>query len=79
MNWKVSLDRYLTSEPDSSFDCWIDLVFDNMTDEFFTSQEDWILENYGQCDKWLNKLFNKAKEPEQAAAIIERAHRRYIK
>lgn len=59
-NWKISLDRYLTSEPQDDFSPWVELVINNFSDEFYkeayedrTDWEDSELEN-----KWLNKLYN---------------------
>jgi hypothetical protein len=71
MNWKTSLDKYLTNPPDNGFDFWCDKVIDHLSDEFYNLNENWIMEYDGQCNKWLNKLF-KSKNPEQAAKIIER-------
>ena len=70
------LDRYLTTEPDCSFDYWIEYVMEAMTETFFDANEDWIMTTYGQCDKWLWKL--RHKSPNQAAAIIERAYKIYL-
>jgi len=70
-NWKISLDKYLTTEPYSDFDNWSEQVIEAFTNNFFDSNEDWIMEYDGLCNKWLIKLIN--KKPKQAAIIIERA------
>lgn len=79
MDWKNSLDRYLTTEPEDGFSGWADVVLDKMSDDFYNLNEDWLFEYDGQCNKWLNKLFNKGKEYSEAAQIIERAHSIFIK
>jgi hypothetical protein len=76
MDWKVSLDRYLTTPPDDGFDGWCeDVIGNNITDTFYNENEKWIDEYDGQCNKWLNKLFYCGKSPHEAAIIIERAFR----
>ncbi len=71
--WKVDLDRYLTREPSSHFyDDWCEKVVDNFSLAFWHSQENWIGEYDGQCNKWLSKLFNKGYDAKHAAKIIER-------
>jgi len=44
MNWKNSLDKYLTSEPYDNFDIWAEDVVECFTDQFYWDNEDWILE-----------------------------------
>ncbi len=79
MDWKISLDRYLTNPPEDNYTEWCEEVTANqMTAEFYYQNEDWIMDNDSQCDKWLNKLFNKGKEPKQAAIIIEKAFNIYL-
>lgn len=72
MNWKVSLDRYLTSAPDDRFDSWVESVFDEMSDSFYNENEKMLNEYDGKCNKWLNILFNRGYAPKQAATFIER-------
>lgn len=81
MNWKQSLDRYLTSgPPDDGFDDWADELIDKkLSDEFYNQHEEWILDHSGQCNKWINKLFNKNTDIENSAKIIERAYKLYLK
>ena len=74
MNWKTSLDKYLTTPYDDGFDDWADDVLGKMiTDTFYNENENWLNEHSGQCNKWLNELFNRGKSTIEAARIIERA------
>ena len=77
MDWKVSLDRYLTMSPDDGFDGWCEDVIGKITDAFYNENEDWINEYDGQCNKWLNELFWRGKDMTEAAKIIERAFKIY--
>lgn len=72
MNWKVSLDRYLTTEPNEYFDGWCESTIDALSDDFYSANEDWV-DSSELLNKWLNKLFG--KEPKEAAIIIEKAFR----
>lgn len=44
MNWKTSLDKYLTNPPDNGFDFWCDKVIDHLSDEFYNLNENWIIQ-----------------------------------
>ena len=77
MNWKQSLDRYLTTPPDDGFTDYCEAVTESFTDTFFDANESWILDETEQIDKWLNKLCFIGVEPEKAAKIIERAFKFY--
>lgn len=77
MNWKQSLDRYLTTPPDDGFKVYCEAVTEVFTDTFFEANETWILDETEQIDKWLEKLFMSGVEPEKAAKIIERAFKFY--
>lgn len=80
MNWKQSLDRYLTSEPEDNYTPYCEQVLGNeISNEFHKAHEDWLFQDGGLCDEWLWKLYDKGIEPSRAAAIIERAHRMYVK
>ncbi len=74
-NLDISLDKYLTQEPDSSFDMWAEAVDNSYSDEFWEKNKDWIMEYSGLNNEWLNKLY--CYEPKVAAGIIERAFRFY--
>ena len=78
MDWKVSLDRYLTTPPDDGFDGWCEDVLGNkITDTFYNENEKWIDEYNGQCNKWLNDLFRRGKDTTEAAQMVERAFKIY--
>lgn len=74
MNWKIGLDRYLTTPPDDGFDDWCEEgLGKGISEAFYNAHEDWFNESNGQCNKWLNRLFDQGKDPIEAARIIERA------
>jgi hypothetical protein len=78
-NWKISLDKYLTTEPYDEFQDWVeDLVGNQLSDSFFNDNEDWIEVSNIQFNAWAQRLFMKGKSPKEAAAIIEKAHSKYI-
>ena len=80
MNWKKGLDRYLTTEPNDGFDVWCeDVLGSKISDTFYNENEPWIDKYDGLCNKWLNELFNRGKNTTEAAKIIERAFKLYIK
>lgn len=80
MDWKISLDRYLTTEPEDGFDEWVDEVFDSFSDPFYENHEEWLMEQEGICNEWLNKLyFKKDRSPEDSSKIIERAFYLYVR
>ena len=73
MNWKVGLDRYLTSgPPEDGLDNWCEVATEAMTNEFWNVAEDWVLDSE-LSSEWFNKLFNKGKSPQEAAKIIQKA------
>lgn len=75
---KNALDRWITREPyDDGFSNWTEQVCDALTDEFYDFNSDWFEEYNGQCNKWLNSLFNKGKSPKESANIIETAFKFY--
>ena len=75
MDWKQSLDKYLTSMPDDGFSDWVEELIDKHISEYFYKEnEEWLDEPNGLCNIWLNKLFNKGFEPIKAAEILERAY-----
>jgi hypothetical protein len=77
-NWKISLDRYLTTPPDDGFDGWYEMVIDTFSEKFYNTNESWIHECGGIFDKWLNKLHRKGKDHIEASTIIERAFHLYV-
>lgn len=76
MNWKQSLDRYLTTPFDDGFDSFAEMVIDKFSDEFYEANQEWIDSTDGQFNKWLEKLFYWHK-PDMASQIIERAFKFY--
>jgi len=70
MNWKVSLDRYLTTNPNEHFDGWVESTIDALSDDFYSANEHWV-DSSELLNKWLSKLYHKS--PKEAATIIERA------
>lgn len=79
MNWKISLDRYLTTPPDNGFDDWSESVLERISDSFYSENESWVNDYDGQFNKWLNELFERGKSSIDAAMIIERAFGLYLK
>ena len=79
MDWKDSLDRYLTTEPNDNFEDWCEEVVNNFSDAFYTQNEAWIEESSGKCNKWLNSLYNRDKDASESSLIIQRAFNNYIK
>ncbi len=80
MNWRDSLDRYLTTPPDDGFQDWSERVLSNeIGDEFYSQNSDWLEKSDGLCVEWLNILFDRSESPENAAKIIERAYNLFIK
>lgn len=76
----IAIDKYITSIPEDDFTPWCEQVYDSFTEEFYYDeayQEHVGWENSELENQWLNQLFNKEKEPEEAARIIERAWRFY--
>lgn len=77
MTWKKSLDKFLTAEPADNLTPWCELVYEDLTDEFYNMHTEWLDSYNGQCNTWLNKLYNKSKDPKVAAQIIQRAFTLY--
>jgi hypothetical protein len=72
----INFDKYITTQPNDGFDEWCDqVVGTEITHKFYAENEDWLLDYDGECNKWMNKLFNKNKLPYEASRIIERAFR----
>lgn len=54
MNWKVSLDRYLTTPPEFDND-FFEQLCEYFTEDFYEDNEEWLC-NSDLFDTWLNKL-----------------------
>jgi hypothetical protein len=70
-NWKQSLDRYLTTEPEDYFTPYCESVVDKLSDDFYEWHDGWLNEHDGECNKLLSFLFSECIEPSQAAKFIE--------
>ena len=54
------------------------LCIKDFKNEFYDQQEDWIYQTNGECKRLMNRLFIRGINPDKAAKVIERYHRRYI-
>jgi hypothetical protein len=70
--WKQSLDRYLTREPNADFNNWCEKVADSFSHAFWIKHEDWLEEYDGTYNKWLIYLYDKEYTIKKAAVMIER-------
>lgn len=71
------LDKYLTTAPeDCAYENWQDLVCDLYPPEFWTPNEDWIIDNNTSIE-WHWRLYERGREPKAAAEIIMRAFNIY--
>ena len=77
MSFAINLDKYLTTPPDNGFESWFDEMTENFDEDFFHTNEDWVLNWEGLCDTWATKLFEQEYNPFHAAEIIERAFKVY--
>jgi hypothetical protein len=71
MSFAQSLDRYLTTPPETN-DEYFGLIYENYSEDFYNNLkefEDSELEN-----KWINELCDKDISPYVGAKIIERAY-----
>lgn len=75
MNWKISLDKWLTTDPNESADGWHESLIDSFTDIFYDRHEDWFDSDLYQT--WSNRLYKRSVDPKRAAMIIERAYKFY--
>ena len=75
--FSIGLDRYLTSGPDESYDNFCEATTEAISDNFFDTNEDWIIDS-DECNKLLSRLFKNGKSPKISAAIIERYHSIYL-
>lgn len=78
-NFKIGLDKYLTTEPVDDFTPYCEEVYDCFSDEFYLEvyEKNSKFENSDLENKWLNKLFNKEVKPYKASKIIEKAYKSY--
>ena len=78
MNWKISLDRYLTTPPDDGFDGYFDQIVESFTEKFWDEHENWILDSK-DFQTLVENCFNKGRDPKYSSKIIERAFNIYHK
>lgn len=78
MDWKSSLDRWLTSDPNEGQYSFIESLIDSLSDQFYSDHEDWINDENGTFNKWVGKLYSEGRVSyKEGAAIIERAYKFY--
>lgn len=59
---------------------WNDRLIDELSDEFYDRNEDWVREKVGQFYIWAIQIYyDRDLTKEQAARLIERGHRMFIK
>lgn len=71
MNWKTSLDKYLTTPPDDGFDNWVEKTIELLQDDVFNKHEQWIVDS-SECNEYLNDMFNKNWTPYRASQVLTR-------
>ena len=69
MDWKQSLDRWLTTPPDDGFDDYCESVINALEEQFYEANEDWAQSM--ECDKLLNQCFADGMSIQAAARFIE--------
>lgn len=70
MNWKISLDRWLTTEPEDDYTPFWEGVVESFTESFYNVHEDFI--HSCVCDGLIEKLYDKGRDIQTTARIIER-------
>ena len=63
MNWKNSLDKYLTTPPDDGYDAWMETALEYIPIDLYE-------ENEQACDNLLMELFHKDMDAKEAALIV---------
>jgi|688.fasta_scaffold2525993_1 hypothetical protein len=72
MDFKQSLDAYLTSLPEDRYDSWCEDVVNALSENFYHVNIDWVEDDAGLFSKWLART--SGHDSKTAAKIIERAH-----
>jgi len=73
MNWKAGLDRYLSaSPPEDGFTEFVEAVIEELSEDFYNTHEDWINDDTGDFNKWMNELVLTDGNPKSVAIIIEK-------
>ena len=73
---KIDIDRWIERLPDEKIDSYIELLIDQLSDQFYEANEDWILEST-IANNWYNRFYDLDKTPKFAAEVIERAFKIY--
>jgi len=71
MNWKIGLDRYLTSEPDDGYDGWFEQVVDNFTDEFYYQYEEKLQDPDSFISKTIDGYWDNGYSPKETATQVQ--------
>lgn len=69
MNWKQSLDRYLTTPPEDRFDNYCDEIIECVSKDFYDNNEDWL--NSQEATNIMDSYFRSGITPKEAAILIE--------
>jgi len=78
MDFKTSLDRYLTQTPEEYYgidEGWYEKVWDNIHTDDISDEEYDRLEL--TLNKWEDKLMRKGYSPKEAAILIVRTYKRF--
>uniref|UniRef100_A0A6M3J842 Uncharacterized protein n=1 Tax=viral metagenome TaxID=1070528 RepID=A0A6M3J842_9ZZZZ len=80
-SFQVSLDKYLTKEPEDHLTPFFEKVYDLYPQSFWDYAYECrpSFEDSGIENKWLLKCSSKGYAPEKTALLIERAYRRFEK
>ena len=74
------LDQYLTASPyDDGFEAYAEAVIEYLPEHIEEQNPEFVESN--QFDNWLSKMYHPVDSvcPKEAAALIARAYRRYVK
>lgn len=77
MNFSQMIDKYLTSEPHDEVGNMIEEVTEEFSEDFFQSNEDWIMDQDQLFVKWVEKLTYQDLDRKQIASRIERTFNLY--
>ena len=81
--YQISYDKYLTSEPFSRLDNYIENIIEYFSEDFYNANEDWFESDIfiKWCDKFAHPEMTRHSSKElslnEEARIIERAHKFY--
>lgn len=70
-DWKIGLDKWLTSSPDDKFGNYIESVIEKIDDKIYNRFED-LFDYSSLVDMVIDNLSNKEKTVQQSVKIIER-------